>query len=113
MAVRGSHHLYQFSLIFTITDKHYTTSLTLCSAECTVTITNVGQVPIEMIELSVQSTLDAATESKIFKWSDDNLTTQLPLQPDSSASLTLYLYATTDFIAPSIRNGNVYDNYKW
>ncbi|KYN45017.1 Trafficking protein particle complex subunit 9 [Trachymyrmex septentrionalis] len=74
------------------------------SAECTVTITNAGQVPIEMIELSVQSALDALTESKIFKWSDENLMTQLPLQPGSSASLTLYLYAATDFIAPSIRN---------
>lgn len=70
------------------------------------TITNVGQVPIEMIELSVQSALDAITESKIFKWSDENLTTQLPLQPDSSASLTLYLFAATDFVAPSVRNGN-------
>ncbi|XP_071580386.1 protein brunelleschi-like [Temnothorax nylanderi] len=74
------------------------------SAECTVTITNAGQVPTEMVDLSVQSTLDAVTESKIFKWSDENLMTQLPLQPGSSASLTLYLYAATDFIATSIRN---------
>lgn len=69
------------------------------------TITNVGQVPIEMVELSVQSALDAATESKIFKWSDENLKTQLPLQAGNSASLTLYLYAATDFVTPSIRNG--------
>ncbi|XP_043670547.1 protein brunelleschi [Vespula pensylvanica] len=74
------------------------------SAECTITITNVGQVPIEMIELSVQSTLDTVTEGKIFKWSDENLMTQLPLQPRTSASLTLYLYAATDFIAPVSRN---------
>ncbi|KYN05357.1 Trafficking protein particle complex subunit 9 [Cyphomyrmex costatus] len=74
------------------------------STECTVTITNAGQVPIEMVELSVQSALDAVTEGKIFKWSDENLMTQLPLQPGSSASLTLYLYAATDFVAPSIRN---------
>lgn len=75
------------------------------------TITNAGQVPIEMVELSVQSALDAVTENKIFKWSDENLITQLPLQPGSSASLTLYLYAATDFIAPSIRNGNIIINY--
>jgi len=77
-----------------------------------VTITNVGQVPIEMVELSVQSTLDATTESKIFKWSDENLMTQLPLQPGSSASLTLYLYAATDFVAPSIRNGNTHSSFR-
>ncbi|XP_034178106.2 trafficking protein particle complex subunit brun [Osmia lignaria lignaria] len=74
------------------------------SAECTVTITNSGQIPIETIELSIQSTLDAISESKIFKWSDENLMTQLPLQPGTSASLTLYLYAATDFIAPTTRN---------
>lgn len=78
------------------------------SAECTITITNVGQVPIEMIELSVQSTLDTVTEGKIFKWSDENLMTQLPLQPCTSASLTLYLHAATDFIAPVSRNGNIF-----
>ncbi|XP_076645685.1 trafficking protein particle complex subunit brun isoform X2 [Halictus rubicundus] len=74
------------------------------SAECTVTITNSGQVPIETIEISVQSTLDAITESTIFKWNNDNLTKQLPLQPGTSASLILYLYAATDFIAPGSRN---------
>lgn len=83
----------------------------ICSAECTVTITNAGQVPIEMVELSVQSALDAVTESKIFKWSDENLMTQLPLQPGTSASLTLYLYAATDFVTPSIRNGNIIVNH--
>lgn len=75
------------------------------------TITNAGQVPIEMVELSVQSALDAVTESKIFKWSDENLMTQLPLQPGTSASLTLYLYAATDFVTPSIRNGNIIVNH--
>ncbi|KOX80449.1 Trafficking protein particle complex subunit 9 [Melipona quadrifasciata] len=74
------------------------------SAECTVTITNSGQVPIETIELSVQSTLDTVLESKIFKWSEENLMAQLPLQAGASASLTLYLYAATDFIAPTSRN---------
>ncbi|XP_070171245.1 protein brunelleschi [Polyergus mexicanus] len=74
------------------------------SAECTITITNIGQVPIEMVELSVQSTLDAITESKIFKWSEENLLTQLPLQSGNSASITLYLFAATDFVTSFIRN---------
>lgn len=63
-----------------------------------------------MVELSVQSTLDAVTESKIFKWSEENLMTQLPLQSGNSASLTLYLFAATDFVASSIRNGNIRNN---
>lgn len=60
-----------------------------------------------MIELSIQSTLDELTESKIFEWSEDNLKTQLPLKPSCNASFTLYLYAATDFIAPHIRNGKL------
>lgn len=71
---------------------------------------NIGQVPIEMVELSVQSTLDVVTESKIFKWSEENLMTQLPLQSGNSASLTLYLFSATDFVASSIRNGNICHN---
>lgn len=92
-------------LLFSLIDKHSFAY----SAECTITITNIGQVPIEMVELSVQSTLDAVTESKIFKWSEENLMTQLPLQPDNSASITLYLFAATDFVASS-RNGNIINN---
>ena len=68
---------------------------------------NVGQVPIEMFEVSVQSNLDAPTEAKVFKWSEENLKTQLPLEPGASASLTLYLYAVVDFVAPSPRHGKL------
>lgn len=93
-------------LLFSLIGKHSFAY----SAECTITITNIGQVPIEMIELSVQSTLDAVTESKIFKWSEENLMTQLPLQPGNSASITLYLFAATDFVASSSRNGNIINN---
>ncbi|XP_066594178.1 protein brunelleschi [Prorops nasuta] len=71
------------------------------SAECTITIKNVSQVPLDTIELSIQSTLDTVTEKKVFTWSDENLITQLPLMPDNSASFTLYVYAATDFVVPS------------
>lgn len=81
------------------------------SAECTITIKNNGQLPIETIELSVQSTLDTLTESKIFKWNDENLMAQLPLKPGSNASFILYLYAATDFIAPTSRNDTSSSTY--
>ncbi|XP_058810666.1 protein brunelleschi isoform X1 [Phymastichus coffea] len=70
------------------------------NAECTITITNVSQVPIEMVEISVQSTLDNLTEAKVFTWSDENLQAQLPLQPQASACITLYMYAAIDFVVP-------------
>ncbi|XP_014204812.1 protein brunelleschi isoform X2 [Copidosoma floridanum] len=78
------------------------------SAECTITITNVSQVPIETVEISVQSTLDNLTESNVFKWSDENLLTQLPLQPQASASITLYMYAAVDFVIPQAHASSTY-----
>ncbi|XP_008555730.1 protein brunelleschi [Microplitis demolitor] len=68
------------------------------STECTITIKNCGQVAIETIETSIKSSLNSIKESKIFKWSDSNLNSQLPLEPGASASLTLYLYADMEFI---------------
>lgn len=65
----------------------------------------MSQVPIEMVEISVQSTLDSLTEGKVFKWSDENLRTQLPLQPQASASVTLYMYAAMDFVVPQSHHG--------
>lgn len=69
------------------------------SSECTITLTNTGNVPIEMLEVSIQSRLEATLQDQIFKWSKENLESQLPLMPNSSASLTLYLYSAANFLA--------------
>lgn len=82
------------------------------SAECTISIKNIGKVPIDMIDISIKSTLDSLTENKIFKWSDENLKMQLPLQPDTSASLTLYLFGDVNFILPNTNmTNNANNNY--
>lgn len=78
------------------------------SSDCTITITNVGQVPIEMFEITVQSSLDASTESKVFNWNDEELKKQLPLEPGASTSLTLNLYAVMEFVVPSSAHGTFY-----
>lgn len=71
------------------------------STECTITLTNNSQVPIEMLEVSIQSVLEPSLQDQIFKWSQENLQAQLPLMPNSTASLTLYLYSAANFLAPS------------
>lgn len=65
----------------------------------------MGQVPIEMFEISVQSSLDAATESKVFHWNEEDLKRQLPLEPGASTSLILHLYAVMDFVVSSTPHG--------
>lgn len=69
------------------------------SAECTITLTNSGQVPIEMLEVSIQTVLEPALQQQIFKWSQENLQAQLPLMPNQTASLTLYLYGAANFLS--------------
>lgn len=71
------------------------------STECTITLTNNSQVPIEMLEVSIQSVLEPTLQDQIFKWSQENLEAQLPLMPNCTASLTLYLYSAANFLAPS------------
>lgn len=65
--------------------------------ECTVTLTNNGKVPIEFLEMKMDSRLDKQI-LEIFKWSEDNIMSQLPIQPGASASFTMYIYGIGDFI---------------
>ncbi|KAK4874594.1 hypothetical protein RN001_013954 [Aquatica leii] len=69
------------------------------STECTITLTNNSHVPIEMLEVSIQSVLELSLQDQIFKWSQENLESQLPLMPNGTASLTLYLYSAANFLA--------------
>lgn len=66
----------------------------------------MGQVAIEMVEISIQSTLDSLTESKVFHWCDKNLQAALPLQPEASTSITLYMHGAMDFVVPQVLHGN-------
>lgn len=68
------------------------------SVECVITLTNTGPVPVEMLEVSMQSVLDAGLQDQIFHWDKDSLDQQLPLMPNSSASLTLHLYSAANFL---------------
>lgn len=76
------------------------------SQECTVTLTNVGKVPIEQLELKLDAQGDKRA-FEIFKWSDDNILSQLPIQPGASASFTIYVYGAGDFIGlPECASGD-------
>jgi len=75
--------------------------------ECTVTLTNNGKVPIEHLEMKMDSRLDKQILD-IFKWSEDNIMSQLPIQPGASASFTVYIYGVGDFIGQP--DNNTVDN---
>lgn len=74
--------------------------------ECTVTLNNTGKVPIEFLEMKMDSRLDKQI-LEIFKWSEDNIMSQLPIQPGASASFTVYIYGIGDFIGQPESNTTI------
>lgn len=75
------------------------------SIEYQVTILNSGSQPIEIIEISVQCTLEPSQLRQVLQWSADNIQAQLPLAPGAAGSFTLYLHGFSDFIAPPRNEG--------
>jgi trafficking protein particle complex subunit 9 len=78
-------------------------SLTLYNgetAECTITLTNTSQIPIEMIETSLQSSLDATLQNRLFKIGQAELVSQLPLLPGQSLDFKVEIYGEADFLGP-------------
>jgi len=52
------------------------------------------------MEISLQSVMDPELQSKTFQWSRDNICAQLPVQAGQTASITVYVHAASDFLAP-------------
>ncbi|XP_026321258.1 protein brunelleschi [Hyposmocoma kahamanoa] len=68
------------------------------SQECTMKITNTSAVPIEYLELSIQSNMDNQLQSKVFQWSNEDIQTQLPIAPNDTATIVMKLYGEADFL---------------
>ncbi|XP_045500441.1 protein brunelleschi [Colias croceus] len=68
------------------------------STECAIKITNTSNVPIEYLDLSIQSNMDSTLQSKVFQWSNDDLQSQLPIQPNDTTTITMKLYGEADFL---------------
>ncbi|XP_049875620.1 protein brunelleschi [Pectinophora gossypiella] len=68
------------------------------STECTMRITNTSAVPIEYLDLAIQSNMDNNLQSKVFQWSNDDIQSQLPIQPNDTATIIMKLYGEADFL---------------
>ncbi len=74
------------------------------STECTITLTNSSNVPIEFLEESLHSTLDPKLHGRIFEWSSKELQSKLPIQPQQSIDFKVTIYGEADFLGP-LTNG--------
>ncbi|XP_066262236.1 protein brunelleschi [Euwallacea similis] len=71
------------------------------SAQCTITLTNMSQIPVEMLEVTMSSILDSALQNEIFQVDQEEVNFMLPLMPEQSASFNVKIYASANFLAPN------------
>lgn len=74
------------------------------TTECTITLINNSNVPIEFLEESLHSTVDSKLQSRIFQWSSEELQSKLPIQPQQSIDFKVSIYGEADFLGP-LTNG--------
>lgn len=71
------------------------------SAECIVRLTNNSAIPIEYLDESVQSGLDARSQAAIFQWSHEELQAKLPIPAGGGViEFPVRIYADADFLGP-------------
>ncbi|XP_063386504.1 protein brunelleschi [Cydia fagiglandana] len=78
--------------------------------DCTMKITNTSNVPIEYLDLAIQSNMDTQLQSKVFQWSNDDIQSQLPIHPNETATITMKLYGEADFLDLGGVGGDVFPN---
>lgn len=79
------------------------TSITLYageSTECILTLTNTSNIPIEYMEESMQSALDAKSQALVFTWPKDDIQSKLPLLPKASMTIRLKITGFADVLGP-------------
>ncbi|KAK8728604.1 hypothetical protein OTU49_009040 [Cherax quadricarinatus] len=68
--------------------------------ECSVVLHNVSSQPVEELSITLDSKMDKEMMNQVFQYSEENIHAQLPIPPGGKASLTLYVYAVSDFLCP-------------
>lgn len=71
------------------------------SSDCTIHLTNCGEQPLELVEISMQSILEPDVQRRTFKWDRESISNQMPVEAGKIANLKIALYAVADFLSPS------------
>uniref|UniRef100_A0A182SDB6 Uncharacterized protein n=1 Tax=Anopheles maculatus TaxID=74869 RepID=A0A182SDB6_9DIPT len=66
--------------------------------ECTITLTNTSNIPIEYVDATFHSTLEASLQNRIFQLASDELHRKLPIQPNESIDFKLVIFGEADFL---------------
>ncbi|XP_052893133.1 protein brunelleschi isoform X2 [Anopheles moucheti] len=66
--------------------------------ECTITLKNASNIPIEYVDATFHSTLEASLQNRIFQLATDELHRKLPIQPNESIDFKLVIFGEADFL---------------
>ncbi|KAL8584214.1 hypothetical protein ACOMHN_034900 [Nucella lapillus] len=78
------------------------------SQDCVITLHNVSSSPVTSLSLRLDMHNDTKEFSdRMFRWSDENIQSQLPLQPGAQLCIALCLYAHSDFLLPPVTSPDV------
>ncbi|XP_068618004.1 protein brunelleschi [Battus philenor] len=80
------------------------------STDCAIKITNTSAVPVEFLDLSIQSNMDNHLQPKVFQWSNDEVQSLLPILPNQEATIMLKLYGEADFLDLGGVGDNLFPN---
>lgn len=62
-------------------------------------ITNVGSIPIDLLEISIESTIDQSLKNNIIQIDTENIRDYLPIAPKSEIVLGIHLTGALNFLS--------------
>ncbi|XP_037957799.1 protein brunelleschi [Teleopsis dalmanni] len=82
------------------------------SSSCVITITNESTLPVENLEVVINSNVELDIQKKIFQIDEKELQSKLPIQANSSMDFTVFIFGEADFICPTVsqRAASIHSN---
>ncbi|XP_076437986.1 trafficking protein particle complex subunit 9-like isoform X2 [Babylonia areolata] len=78
------------------------------SQDCVITLHNDSSYPVTSLSLKLDARNDTRDfTDRMFQWSEENIQSQLPLQPGAQLCIALCLYAHSDFLLPPVTSPDV------
>lgn len=67
--------------------------------EYSLKITNVGSIPIDLLEISIESTIEQSLKNSIIKIDTEHIKNYLPIAPESEIVLSIQLTGALNFLS--------------
>lgn len=62
-------------------------------------ITNIGPIPIDLLEISIESTIEQSLKNSIIQVDADSVKDQIPIAPNSEIVLGIHLTGALNFLS--------------